>query len=422
MGVGYEPLLSTHWADPYESYRKLRDEAPVHWAPRSRLWCISRYEDVVRVLRTPEDFSSEGAFEFLARRRRPSAKDLLALGRFLVATRVNPLSILRGRNPIAMMISVDPPRHDALRSIVNRGFTPRRVQAWQARMQEIVASCMARLADGEPFDVVRDLAIPLPMTVIAEMLGIETEQRARFKQWSDEIIAGSTGALDEASIHGFLEAMGSLHRYLRSVVRERRRRPADDLISLLVDERRGASMNDPQVAQFVILLLIAGNETTTNLIGNATRALLDHPELLEEVEARPELVPALIEEALRFESPIQYLIRRVARDVEIAGTRLQKDSHVAVLLASANRDERQFEDPDRFDIHRDTKGHLAFGYGVHFCLGASLARLEAKVAIEALVPELRHLKRRDPETRLVQSLIVRGPSALPLVPTRPAAA
>jgi cytochrome P450 len=281
---------------------------------------------------------------------------------------------------------------------------------------------MAKCADGRPFDVVHDLAIPLPITVIAEMLGIETEKRAQFKQWSDDIVAASSSGLEGPTIGTLLQAVAGLHRYLRGVIRERRREPEDDLISVLVDERGGASLADREVPQFVSLLLLAGNETTTNLIGNATRVLLDHPEIVAELTARPERIPAMIEEVLRFESPIQYLIRRVVRDVEIAGTRIAKDSHVAVLLGSANRDERQFEDPDRFDIHRNTKGHLAFGHGVHFCLGASLARLEAKVALEALVPELLHLERRDPETRLVRSLIVRGPSTLPLVPTRRSAA
>jgi cytochrome P450 len=281
---------------------------------------------------------------------------------------------------------------------------------------------MSGLAGDGCFDVVHDLAIPLPITVIAEMLGIEPERRAQFKHWSDEVIAGSSGGLEGVSVGRLLQAMTGLQSYLRGVVRERKRKPEDDLISVLVDERHGESLGEREVAQFVSLLLIAGNETTTNLIGNATRALLDHPEIVAELKQRPELVPAMIEEALRFESPIQFLIRRVTRDVELAGTRLEKDSHVAVLLASANRDERQFEDPDRFDIHRSAKGHLAFGFGVHFCLGASLARLEAKVALEALVPELPHLERRDPETPLIQSLVVRGPSSLRLVPTRANAA
>ena len=401
MSVDYEPLLSDHWNDPYQSYRRLRDEAPVHWAPKSEFWCVSRYEDVARVLRTPEDFSSEGAFEALASRgRRFGPRDLLGLARYLLASRINPVSVLRGRNPSPMMISLDAPRHDVLRAIVNRGFTPRRVQAWEARMRGIAADCVARLAEGDAFDVVHELAIPLPVTIIAEMLGIEIGRRAQFKQWSDDIIAGSSGGLG-TSFESSLRAMGDLHRYLRGIVRQRRREPRDDLISLLVDEREGEALEDREVAQFVILLLIAGNETTTNLIGNTTRVLLERPEVVAEVNARPELVPAMIEEALRFESPIQYVMRRATRDVEIAGTKIEKNSFIVALLASANRDERHYANADELDLTRSESPHLTFGRGRHVCVGAKLVRMQMAAALPAIVQRLESLELRDARVRRV---------------------
>lgn len=415
--VDYDPLHPPDWQDPYPSYARLRDEAPVHWAPQTGTWCISRYADVTRVLRDPETFSSRDAFEIMLKGRRPNGvgpRDAFEIARFLYRLRLNPLR-MRKQPPVSI-ITCDPPEHDVMRAIVNRGFTPRQVRGWEPRMREIVAGCMQKLQDGKPFDVVSDLAVPLPVSIIAELLGVGPERHLDFKRWSDTIIAGISGGDRADTFRPFLRAMGELTAYLREVSDDRRRHPRQDLISTLVDPRHGDTLDPGSLAQFVIVLLVAGNETTTNLIGNGTKALLDHPDQLERVRRDPVLVPDMIEEVLRFDAPLQFVFRRTTRPVEVAGTPIPENASVTVLLASANRDERQFEDPDRFDVTRDTRGHLGFGLGIHFCLGASLARLEARTAFEALLPQLCRMKRAEAAPAFVDSYLVRGLHRLELVP------
>jgi cytochrome P450 len=311
------------------------------------------------------------------------------------------------------LIASDPPRHEAMRGIVKRGFTPRTIASWEPRVRAIVAERMAAARDGEAFDVVADLAVPLPAILIAEILGVEPERRDDFKRWSDAIITLASGSAREAPMDGaLLHEFGELMVYLRETLRDRVRRPAEDLVSVLVDPRHGVALDEVDLVQFVILLLVAGNETTTNLIGNAANALLDHPAELERVARDPALVPALVEESLRFDSPVQVLLRDARRETEIAGTTIPKGGIVVPVLGSANRDERRFPEPDAFRVGRDTRGHVAFGLGIHFCLGAALARLEARVALEALVPELARRGRAEAPVEFVDSFIVRGRRSL----------
>ena len=419
MPIEYDPFSARWRSDPYPAYRELRDRAPVHWAPEAGVWCVSRHEDVLFVLKHPELFSSRAMFTMLMNGGQEEPPPLSwEVVRFVVLyalrTGMNPFSYPKARN----LIAEDPPVHEDLRDVVNRGFTPRRIADWEPRIREIVARQAAGLRAGGTFDVVADLAIPLPVTIIAEMLGVEPERRADFKRWSDAIIEAATGSgrvkpFDRAVLDTFCE----FNAYLRKVIRRRRRMPADDLVStILARAPGGTSLSDVEVVIFVQLLLVAGNETTTNLIGNAVHALLDHPEQLERVYRDASLVPALVEEAVRYDAPVQMVFRKATRDVEVAGVRIPEGSVVAPLLGSANRDERRFAAPDAFDVTRDTRGHLGFGFGHHFCLGASLARLEAKAALEALVPELPRMQRRTAERELVDSFLVRGPARLELRP------
>jgi cytochrome P450 len=225
----------------------------------------------------------------------------------------------------------------------------------------------------------------------------------------------ASGAAKENVLEsGVLDDISELFLFMREVIRDRRKTPRDDLISLLVDPKQKDVLGELDVIQFVLLLLVAGNETTTNLIGNAANALLDHPSQLDRVIDDPSLIPKVIEETLRFEPPLTVGFRNTTRDVEIGGVSIPKGRNVAFLIGSANRDERRFEEPDRFDIERDASGHVGFGFGAHFCLGSSFARLQARTALTALIPELRNVRRTGPPSSFIDSFLVRGRQSLEL--------
>ena len=423
MAIDYSPFSSAARADPFPLYSRLRAEAPVYWSADPGAFVVSRYEDVLHVLRRADLFSSDAMSTVLMgvspRALVDPASDPEAFRTLLAIAQAMPFDpgeLGRLRN----LIGSDPPDHDSLRSIVNRGFTPRRIAAWERRVRELVGECMAKLRRGEPFDVIADLGVPVPTIVIAELLGVEPERREDFKRWSDAIIAATGGTKRAAGFlaSGMLEAIGEFARYFAEVAERRRREPRDDLASVLLDAQHGdGALRPMELVTFALLLLVAGNETTTNLIGNAVNALLDHPQELERVRRAPGLVPALVEETLRYDGPIQLLFRRATRDVELAGTRIAAHQIVVPLLGSANRDERRWgADAGEFRVTRDTQGHVGFGFGVHFCLGAALARLEARCALEALVPELARFRRREPTLEYVDSAIIRGPRRMELAP------
>jgi cytochrome P450 len=417
MTPDYDPCSPEWRADPYPHYRELRDTAPVYWAPQTGAFCVSRYEDVLFVLRNPELFSSRAMFTYLMNQgqegRPPLTWQLLRfIVPFVLKTRLNPAEFATARN----LIALDGEVHAGMRGIVNRGFTPRRIAAWEDRARQLVEQSMEKLRSGRPFDVVADLAIPLPVTVIAEMIGVERSRLAEFKRWSDDIIDAQTGPGRSNPFNPRMRrTITELAIYVRRVAKERKRNPSDDLISLIVAEQEGdQALTIREVIQFVMLLLVAGNETTTNLISNSVRALLAQPKELEKVARDPSLIPAAVEETLRYDSPIQIVFRTATEDLELGGTKIPQGSYVAPLLGSANRDERHFPDPDRFDVARNPQAHVGFGFGKHFCLGASLARLEARLALEALVPELRGLEAETKQPELVDSFLVRGPKTLRL--------
>jgi cytochrome P450 len=414
--LDFDPL-ATH-ADPYPIYRRLRDEAPVHHNAARGIWSVTRFDDVMQVLKTPEVFSSRAMFTMVIaggheRMPRPNLTILRFLWNIVFKVRLNPLTFWTARN----LIAEDGERHSTMRAIVNRGFTPRQIAAWEPRVRALVDECLAPLRRGEPFDLVADLAVPVPVTTIAEMLGVPAEQHADFKRWSDHAISMMTGPdrerrmFDRASMDPVIEFLVAM----RKLARARRAAPRDDLISLILAEQDGATaLSDREVVQFILLLLVAGNETTTNLIGNLANALLEHPDQLRIVADDPGRIPDLVEEGLRYDSPVQVVFRTATQDTELRGVKIPKGGYIAVFLGSANRDERQFPDPDRLDVDRSASGFPGFGFGKHFCLGASLARLETRVAFEALVPELVRLERAEHAIARVDSFLVRGPKRLAL--------
>ena len=410
MALSYDPTRRDAREDPYPIYRQLRDESPLHWAPDMGIWVVSRYADVMHILKTPATYSSRAMFTLLMNGGNETTPPLtLEMLKFIVRlglkTRMNPLGFATARN----LIAEDGDSHSQMRAIVNRGFTPRKIGEWEARAREVVEQCVAPLRGSDRFDVMTDLAIPLPVTIIAELLGVERERHADFKRWSNSIVDVATGpGRDDRFSRKFQDVFIDFTNYLKKIAAERRREPRDDLISAIVASEGEAALQTREIVQFGLLLLVAGNETTTNLIGNGANAVLDHPDQLDLVVKDPSLIPQLIEETLRFDAPVQIVFRTLTEDVELHGQTMKKGQIVGLLVGSANRDERRFENPDSFDITRNTQGHVGFGFGHHFCLGASLARLEAKAAFEGLIPELPRFVKRAAASEMVDSFLVRG--------------
>jgi len=384
----YNPFDPETRRDPYPSYAHLRAEHPVYRIEGLGAYTISRYDDVLFALNHPELFSSTG---FTQTQMREDGE------------------------PTTMLIFSDPPDHTRLRNLVNRGFTPKMVADLEPRIRQVTNELIDRIEAAGETDLIADLAMPLPVTIIAEILGVDPEHKDDFKRWSDWIVLDFGGQVPEEDKERQQQDMDAFRAYFEQIVAMRRADPKDDLISALVraeDEQRALSSDE--LLAFIVLLLVAGNETTTNLIGNAIIALLDHPDQLAKLRAEPSLVPNAVEEALRYDAPVQFLLRSAKRDIELAGTTIPEGSFVSVIFASANRDERRYPDAERFDVTRDAQGHLAFGHGIHFCLGAPLARLEGRIALEALLSRLPGLARNGRDIELVDAFFLRGPKRLPL--------
>jgi cytochrome P450 len=418
MEMRYTPFSEEVRANPYPFYAALRQHAPVYFVEDIGAWAVARYEDVRFVLSHPELFSSDAMRTmFLSSKLGPdaAADPEMAERLFAIASALpfTPEEMVTARN----LISTDPPQHEVMRKIVSRGFTPRRIASYEERVRAVVGACMATLQQRGAFDLVADLAVPVPTVIIAEMLGVEPERHADFKRWSDLVISQATGSARGRSFEqtGYIEMIREFSHYLLSIIEARRRAPGNDLVTALIAaQEEGGALTAMEVVAFALLLLVAGNETTTNLIGNAVNALLDHPHQLALLRNDRTLLPNLIEETVRYEGPIQFLFRRTCEEVTLAGTRLPANAIVMPLLGSANRDETQFSQPHVFDVSRDTNGHLGFGLGAHYCLGAALARLEGRIALDALLDELPHLRRRSAAIEYADSFLVRGPHRLEL--------
>jgi cytochrome P450 len=358
-----------HKADPYPFYARLRADSPVHHVTLpggQSAWLVARYDDVAAVLKD-ERFAKD--------KRNALTPEQLGKQPWVPAM-FRPLE----RN----MLDLDPPDHTRLRAIVQKAFTPRLVEQLRPRVQGLADSLLDGLRGRPQFDLIREFALPIPTTVIADMLGVPAADRHRFHRWSRAIVSANPSG--PGMILAIPPAWAFL-RFIRRLIRSKRAAPADDLLTALVQaEEAGDRLSEDELVAMAFLLLVAGHETTVNLIGNGTLALLQHPDQLGRLRTDPELIKPAVEELLRYAGPLETATERFTReDVAVAGVTIPRGALVYAALASANRDGRQFPDPDRLDLAREPNRHLAFGLGPHFCPGAPLARLEGQVAIGALL-------------------------------------
>jgi cytochrome P450 len=397
-GFAFSPLDPATRRDPYALYARGRRDHPVflHEGLPLRVASVFRHADVQAILR--DDVAFSNAF--------PLQRQLAELSDEGVAP--------------PSMLGTDGDEHARLRGLVNKAFTPRIVRRLEPRMREIARELVAAAVEQGEVDLVQALTYPLPVTVIAEMIGVPAADRERFKAWSDEAVASLglvfLGGIDRERVERQRKLFDAMRSYLVPLAEERARRPQEDLLTGLVQaEHEGSHLSHDEMIQMVVLLLVAGNETTTTLIGNAALELLARPELAARLRRAPAGLEATVEEVLRFSSPVQFDPRRATRAVELHGVKLEQDDYVLCWIGSANRDESVFERPEVFEPERERNPHIAFGFGAHYCLGANLARLEARVALEALLGGAREMERLDDAPLpLHPSPVFRGVTRLPV--------
>ncbi len=374
--------------DPYPLFTQARSAFPVLHEPGSDMWLLFDYDSVKRALNDSEVFSS------------------------VVETPM-------GKAPDWLVFS-DPPRHSKLRAIVMRAFTPRSIASLEPRVRELSRELLEPVLERGEMDLVADYSAPLPMMVIAELLGIPSSDRQRFMHWAEVImtlsytISGGEEAARAMSENAVVKE--EMRAYFADLADQRRRAPKDDLLTRLVEaEVDGERLTPGEILGFFQLLLSAGTETTTNLINNALLCLLEHPDQLARLRAEPQLLPSALEEVLRYRAPVQMMFRATKGDVAMHGQVIPAGKLVLVMIGSANRDATKFQDADRFDITRDPNPHIAFGHGIHFCLGAALSRLEARVALTDLLEQLKGVQLASPEPWVPRkALNVLGPARLPV--------
>jgi cytochrome P450 len=389
--------------NPFAIYALLRTVRPVMRMPVEGyegpgVWFLTRYQDVHDALRDPR-FSAD-------RMRAPIIRENIErLPAFLQQTTQN----------VRSMLNMDPPDHTRVRKLANKAFTPRRVAALRRHIEVIVDELLAPVMGRGRMDVIDALAAPLPAIVIAELLGVPAEDHRQFKSWAAEIVAGLGQPTLGSRRTATAPAMQSLFAYLTGIIAARRKEPRDDLISALVlAQEEEDALSDNELLATTNLLLIAGHETTTNLIGNGLLALLREPDELARLRRDPNLMPTAVEELLRYDGPVQATVRVAAEDLEIGGHALEKGSLVLVGIGAANHDPAVFADPERLDVGRDPNPHLAFGFGPHFCLGAPLARLEGEIALRALLERFPHLALETEAPQYRNNPVLRGLVSLPV--------
>jgi cytochrome P450 len=397
-----DPFAPEHRANPYPVYRRLRDTDPIHWSESQGAFLLTRYADCIDVLRAPG--ASVSPENEAPGRHKDQAPDPL-----------------RNALETQPMLFLDPPDHTRLRGLVSKAFTPRTVEAMRPHIVDLVDGLLDDLSDKGELDVVEDLAFPLPVIVIAEMLGVPLEDRDQLKPWSREMARTIDPVISEETMQSAAMSAMQFANYLNELIDDRRRHPGDDLLSALIAaEEEGEKLSHEELVVNTILLFIAGHETTQNLIGNGLLALLRNPDQLDRLrQADGDAAAAknAVEEMLRYDGPVQLTGRHLTADVQLStdGTTLAAGTTAITLVSAADRDPAMFDHPDRFEIARpNANRHIGFGQGVHFCLGAPLARVEAQVAIPAMLRRFAKLELMVDEPEYRENFTLRGLATLPV--------
>jgi pimeloyl-[acyl-carrier protein] synthase len=397
----YELYCEGRLADPYPLFQRLREEDPVHWSERLGSWIVTRYHDVYALLNDPR-LASDRVSAYMSALPEPQRTSLRPLGEHV-------------SNWLGF---TDPPKHTRMRKLVSKVFTPKLADDMRDRIQAIVNMLLDRVQPRGQMDIIKDFAYPLPATVICEILGISSDNQQQFKAWLNDINAfvggfgpGLTKIADQA-----YKSQTELADFLRELSLQRRSQPTGDLISALsAVEGESEGLTEQELLGLCVFLFSAGEETTVSLIGNAMFLLMQNRDELERLKKQPELIRSAIEEFLRYESPIQVLIRVAARDIEIRNRCIRKGQAVILVQGSANRDPAQFPDPDRLDIGRSDNRHVAFGWGIHFCLGAPLARIEGQIAIKSIFERFPNIRLQGNDLKRKENLTLRCFESLPVL-------
>lgn len=395
----YDLTSPRFFADPHAVFRRMRTDDPVYWHPALKTWCLVRYADVQRILRDPRFASTRPGLY-----GRDLAPDMEAKWEFV------------NRFVSDMLVFKDGPIHTRSRSLVGKAFTSKAIEALRPFIQKIVDERIDAVRSQGRMEVIAQLAQPLPVSVISRMLGIPEADFPRFKAWTDDFFAIRSSTMSAAELveRGHRGAVG-LQGYLHDVLEERKQHPGDDLLSLLVHaQEQGRVLSSEEIVATCALLLLAGYETTTHLIGNGLLALLEHPDQLEKLRADPELMAGAVEEFLRYNSAVFQLTRRAREPVEIDGHVIREGDLVIGLLHAANRDPARFADADRLDITRENNYHVGFGYGPHICVGAPIARMETQIAIHTMLQRLPEIALATTSLEWFTNFTIRGVRALPV--------
>jgi cytochrome P450 len=393
-------------ANPYPTYDQMRTNDPVYWSEQNNYWMLTRYSDIVSLI----------------------PNELLSSNRIVAHSDRMPAQIKEEFRPFftavsSWMLMVDPPDHTRLRGLVNKAFTPGVVANMQNLIQELVGDMLARVEGKGRMDLMADLANPLPAMVIAELLGVPRTDQRQFKEWSDDItkaLSGIDSAKSKEELFGLYKiaqnSIIALSSYFKERINELRLHPRENLLSALAQaEEQGDRLSESELFANCVLLMMAGHETTTNLIGNGMLALLHNPEQKEALTRNPELIVSAVEELLRYDSPVQKMARIVLADIDVDGQQIKRGELVCFCFGGANRDPEQFANPGKLDIARKPNRHLAFGHGLHYCVGAALARLEGQIAINTVLRRLPKLRLKNENLEWNRNFTLRGLKSLPVV-------